>query len=350
VSETSALLNSLLLFVRRDSSRNHFGNRLCRHNDMSGVGCHPRIEDPDKISFLTTRSRNSELWFINNVKLEHATLGYLAKFAARYGTILYAFAIEGNHDQGVTKHPNCNRSDFMRDLNSSIARAVPRYVEEYPGGRFWGRRYSQEFIPNHTDDIEARFFYTVLQPVQDGLVPKISEYPGYNCFDDAIHGIERKFKVINWGKYNAAKKKNPKTPIKKYIEVVTLKYDRIPGYEHLSVKEYAELMKKKLEVHRQQVIADREARGLKSFLGREALLRMKPGSRPKKTKTSTIKSNRPRVLSVCLERWKDCMNWYFSKYFSYKYTSKQYRSGNLNIRFPAGMYLPMLKCRIVSSP
>jgi len=313
------------------------------------VGCHPRIEDPEKASFLTTRSRNSELWFINNVKLEHAILGFLAKYADRYGAKLYAFAIEGNHDQGVKKFPNMNRADFMRDLNSSIARAVPRYVEEYPGGRFWGRRYSQEFVPGN-EDIEARFFYTVLQPVQDGLVPKISDYPGYNCFHDAIYGIERKFKVVDWARYNAAKKRNPATPIQKYIEVVALKYERLPGYAHLSVTEYAELMKKKLEEHRLKVIADREARGLTSFVGREALLRMKPGSRPKKTKTSTRESHRPRVLSVCPHRRKECLDWYFSKYFEYKYASKLYRSGNLSVRFPVGMYPPMLKLNIVSSP
>jgi len=274
----------------------------------------------------------------------------LAKYSTLREVKLYAFAVEGNHNQGVSKFPKLNRADFMRDLNSSIARAVPRFTAEYPGGLFWGRRYSQEFIPDHPDDIEARFFYTVLQPVQDGLVPKISEYPGYNCFHDAIYGIVRKFKVINWGKYNAAKKRNPCTPIKKYEEIVVLKYERLPGYEHLSTKDYAKLMQKKLEEHRLRVIKDREARGLTGFVGREALLKIKRGSRPKKTKTSSIDSRRPRILSVCLERWKQWMNWYFSKYFAYKYASKQYRSGISNFRFPDGMYRPYLRHSVVLSP
>jgi len=314
------------------------------------VGSHPRIEDPDLASFLTTRSRNSELWFANNPKLEGAILGYLAKYSVRYGAKLYAFAIEGNHNQKVAKFPNCNRADFMRDLNSSIARAVPRYTEEYIGGRFWARRYSQEFIPDHVADIESRFFYTVLQPVQDGLVPKISEYPGYNCFNDAIHGIERKFKVINWQRYNAAKKRNPKTLIKKYEEIVTLKYDRLPGYEDLSIKDYSELMKKKLETYRQRVIKDRESRGLKGFIGREALLRVKRGSLPMKTKTSTTDSHRPRVLSVCPARRQVCLDWYFDKYFAYQKASKEYRSGNYNTKFPSGMYKPAIWYRVISSP
>ena len=63
------------------------------------MGYHARIEKNNVASFLTTRSRNSALWFINNHKLEEAILGYTAKFAARYNVKFYALAIEGNHIQ-----------------------------------------------------------------------------------------------------------------------------------------------------------------------------------------------------------------------------------------------------------
>lgn len=112
-------------------------------DEISYVGSHPRIEDPVLASFLTTRSRNSELWFVNNPELEQVILGYLAKYKDTREVKLYAFAIEGNHNQSVAKFPKMNRADFMRDLNSSIARAVPKHTMEYPGGRFWARRYSQ---------------------------------------------------------------------------------------------------------------------------------------------------------------------------------------------------------------
>ena len=133
--------------------------------------------------------------------LENVILSFVAKYSTRYGVKLYAQAIEGNHNQGPAMFHNLNRSSYMRDLNSSIARAVPRYTN-HGGGRFWGRRYSNEFLPNN-EDIEKYFFYTVLQPVQDGLVPKISEYPGYNCFHNAVWDRKRKFKVVKWGEYKS---------------------------------------------------------------------------------------------------------------------------------------------------
>lgn len=306
------------------------------------MGYHPRIESKTMASFVTTRSRNSELWFINNEPLAEAILGYLAKFATRYGVRLYAYAIEGNHIQCPAIFPNGNRADFMRDLNSCVARAIPRYCPEYPGGRYWGRRYSSEFLPGN-QDVENEFFYTVLQPVNDGLVEKISDYPGYNCFHDAVHAIPRKYKVINWGKYNADSRYK-KVSIEDYTEIAVLQYERLPGYEHLTQKQYAAMMFQKLEDRRQVVVQERYRNGL-GFAGREKLLKTKPGSRPKKTKTSSRTDHRPRVLSIDNVRRAECNAWYFLNHFEYKDCSRRYRAGDFTVEFPEGMYRPYCPAR-----
>jgi hypothetical protein len=298
---------------------------------------HPRIETAYLASFQTTRSRNSELWFIQNPKLEQAVLGRLAKISSRYGALVYAFAIEGNHVQFPGHFPGLNRADFMRDLNSAIATMMPFYVPSYDGGRFWGRRYSNEFVP--FNDLEESFFYTVLQPVQDGLVKRISEYPWYNCFHDAVWGIERKFKVVRRREFNAARKRNSQVNIKDYTDVFVLKYQRLPGYEHLSQREYALMMGKKLEERRQVIVEERLKAGL-GFLGREKLLRIKPGSKPRSTKTSTESSHRPRILSRNPEQRRAGLDWYFTCYILFKDASRRYRRGELNAEFPPGMYRP----------
>ena len=58
------------------------------------MGYHPRIETPDLATFVTTRTRNSELWFTNNRPVEKFALGLLAKLCERYKVKLYAFALE----------------------------------------------------------------------------------------------------------------------------------------------------------------------------------------------------------------------------------------------------------------
>lgn len=298
---------------------------------------HPRIESKDKASLATIRSRNSALWLINNKRLEEAILGYLAKFTHRYSAELYAFAIEGNHLHSAANYPLGNRSHFQRDFNSCTARAVARHVPNYPGGSLWDRRYSNEFIPEPSD-IEEYFFYIVLQPIKDGLVDRISEYPGYNCFHDAVNGIRRKFKVVNWAAYNERARWRKHVNIKDFIEVVELSYKRIPGYEALSQAEYKKLMLKKLEERRVQLIKERA----KPSVGTHALLSQKPGSLPKNSKTSTRLSHRPRILCSDPERRAFHKAWYFSVYFAFKEASLAFRAGDLNAIFPDGTYRPPL--------
>ena len=305
------------------------------------MGYHPRIESPNLVSFITTRSRNSRLWFINNPKLEERILAYIAKYTSKYHVKLYALAVEGNHIHLLAKFPLSNRSIFMRDLNSIISKLVPKYTKKYLGGTFWARRYSQEFIPDHKDDIEDRFFYTVLQPVQDGLVSKISDYPGYNCFNDAVSGISRKYKTINWTNYQKAKRKDLKVSIKDFEETHTLTFSRIDGYENLSQREYKKLMHTKLEERR--VIADKErSKENKTYLGVELLKQIEPGSLPKSTKSSTRHTKRPRVLSVCPLRRQEVLGFYFDCYNKFKQASHKLRNGIIDAIFPQGMFKPFL--------
>ncbi len=299
---------------------------------------HPRFECEKVASFQTTRTRNSQLWFVNNSKLEKAVLGYAARYATRYSVRLYALAIEGNHIQHVAHFPQCNRAHFMRDFNSSVARAVPRFQSNYPGGSLWQRRYSAEYLPGDSD-IEDRFFYTVLQPVNDGLVDDIRDYPGYNCFEDAINGTLRHFTVVKWKEYNDARRWNPDVSIEKYTETHTLQYARLPGYETLSQKQYTRIMRKKLK---DLTAAALKKRANKPAFGRRNLIKIVPGARPKSTKTSGRYQHRPRVLSKDPARRAAGKSWYFSRYIEYRHASKRYRAGELTTPFPAGTYRPPL--------
>jgi hypothetical protein len=300
---------------------------------------HPRIERADMCSFLTTRTRSSRLWFINNKALDEAILGYAAKYQQRYNVKLYALAIEGNHIQIPALFPDCNRAHFMRDFNACVARAVPRHVATHEGGGLWARRYSAEFVPGDAD-IEEQFFYTVLQAVQDGLVDKISQYPGYNCFHDAIWGIKRKVTVVNWAAYNAARRWNVQVKVKDYVEEFYLSYERLPGYEKLSQKEYAMLMMEKLEAARLRVLETRKKEGHAEPAGPEALKRLKPGARPWKTKTSGRFTHRPRVLSISPKRYAETTEWYFETYKEYHRASAKFRAGDFTVAFPRGSYRP----------
>jgi hypothetical protein len=308
------------------------------HKEGSLMSYHPRIECQDVASFQTTRARNSELWFVNNPELEEAILGYAARYATRYEIKMYALAIEGNHIQKVAHFPKANRAHFMRDFNSAVARSVPRFQPNYPGGHFWERRYSAEYLPGD-GDIEDRFFYTVLQPVQDGLVDDIADYPGYNCFEDAVRGRVRECKVIKWKEFNDARRWDRSVSIEDFTDICNLTYERLPGYEQLSQAEYEATMRRKLKERTAEAL---KRRGGKASLGAQRLLTIEAGSRPRRTKTSGPRDYRPRVLSRNPERRSAAQSWYFSMYFDYKRCSERYRGGDLEVQFPQGTYKPPL--------
>jgi len=296
---------------------------------------HARIETSEFASLSTTRSRNSELWFINNRRLENEVLGNLAKYAKRYEVALYAFAIEGSHVHDLAHYPKANRGVFHRDLNCSIAKSVMKHAVGYPGGRLWARRYSNEFLPD-AEDIEEYFFYVALQPVHDGLVDRLSEYPGYNFFNDAINGITRKFKIVRWKEYNDALRWDPNVKISSFTDIFELSYKRLPGYENLTQAEYRKVMLKKLEVKRKEAIAKRN----KPCMGAERLKQQIPGTPAKNPKKSKRYDHRPRILCVCPKRRRTANAWYFNLQFDFKEASAKYRSGDLETKFPPGTFKP----------
>ena len=305
------------------------------------MGYHPRIECKKIATFQTTRSRCSELWFVNNSALDQDILGYAAKYSAHHKVKLYAMAIEGNHIQFPAHFPKANRAHFMRDFNSLVAKAVARRQSSYPGGKLWARRYSAEYLPG-AQDIEEQFFYTVLQPVQDGLVDDIKDYPGYNCFEDAISGVTRKYPVVNWKAYNDTRRWDPTVTIEEFTELHDLRYERLPGYKNLPRAEYMKLMREKLRERTVQVLEERQSpKGTKrKSLGAKALKEVKPGASPRSTKTSSRYQHRPRILSKDNERRAQGKSWYFSIYFKYREVSEKFRGGDLRAKFPAGTYRP----------
>lgn len=64
-------------------------------------------------------------------------------------------------------------------------------------------------------------------------------------------------------------------PIEKLTKLCTLKYDRLPGYEKLSQRQYKSMMRKKLKERTAQIV---QARDGKPSLGAARLKEIKPGA------------------------------------------------------------------------
>ena len=299
-----------------------------------------RREDKKRVSLVTSKTTNNLLWFVNDAIPALVILGYLSKYQKKHGVIIYAFVIMGNHYHIVASFPNQNRAAFFRDFNSIVGKLATVHITEYQGGKFFRARYAEQALPLVVD-LEDKVYYCALQAVKSGLCDKISDYPGYNSFYDATHGIKREYEVVNWTKYNKARKRRRDVSIRDFTETFELEYTRIPGCEEMSHKDYVLKTEKELAERREKVIKERVDSGKTKFMGREALLRQKPGAAPHKSKTSTRDSYRPLAISRESSEVAKFIDEHFADVDIYKQASKAYRAGDKEAKFPPGTYKPV---------
>ena len=296
-------------------------------------------EREDLVFFSTTRTLNSKLWFVNNPRLQERMLAFLARYQEMFGVVIYAFIVMGNHYHLLAAFPRNNKKAFFTAFNAIIARLTNTYVREFEGGKLWGRRARSIPMGDHID-IKHQFFYTALNPVGASLTHRLSEYEGYNSWHDALTNKKRSFKIFLRQTYYNRKRRNPRTTKEQCTVTHTLAYSRLPGYEHLSQKDYLSMMIKELEERRVKLVEERSAAG-QGFATPAKLREQRPGAKPRFTKTSKRNSKRPLILTRCAELKKQFLEWYFTMRQKYKLASLRYRSGVLDAEFPPGTYRPI---------
>lgn len=297
-----------------------------------------RIEDPEVIFFIGTRTMNSRLWFVNNDDLHRAIYAFLAKYQELYGVIIYGFVLMGNHYHLVAQFPRSNMAAFMQAFNAIIAKLVQTHVPQFPGGKLWGKRYSAKALPRN-QDVQHWWLYTVLNPVSTGLVKFPDQYRTCNSFEDSVTGRERSFRLFLSSEYNEAERRGHNPDKEAYFRMYTLKYTRLPGYEPLPAEEYERTMRTLREARRLEYIEALEQDKYR-FPPPEVLRLTKPGAVPRKTKTSTWDSYRALVLTLCSETRKRCVDEYFNIRKQFLEASARFLAGELAVIFPYGTYRP----------
>lgn len=301
-----------------------------------------KYEDGSTIFFITSRTIGARIWFNMRAQLDYDIVAYLAKCQKRYSAIIYAFCIQGNHYHLIARFPGMNKSSFMRDFNSMIAKLVKKHQERFTDGKLWARRYADQVF-KRDQDVEQWFFYTALNPVHAGLSKDPKIHPGYNSFDDAVNAIDRIYTVTNWSLYQDKVRYNPSLKKEDFDEEFTLHYTRLPGFEEMSASEYASHMLSKMKVMNQEAIDERLDRDL-GFMPPEQLKSIKPGSTPRNVKVSERYSLRPLILTSCQQTRSDYLKWYFGLQDEYTISSNLYRKGEDSVKFPKGTYKPPKLC------
>lgn len=297
------------------------------------------VESEEYLWFITTRTLNERLWFLNNPTLEYYILAFLAKYSEIYEVELYAFCLMGNHYHLLARFPKKNRASFLRSFNSIIAKLVSSYVSNYPGGKLWGRRAKVQAVPITNCCLDT-FLYSALNPTSAGLVKDPKNYPSYNSFDDAINNNIKTFKMLNRSKYYRRKQYDEHARKQDFIEMYCLSFKRLPIYQEASQSEYKKIILNKYEEKRKELIRDKKDKN-KDFPLISNILKISTGASPYKSKKSNRDSKRPLILTKCFETKKLYLNWYFGIVEAFRNAVSKFSSGITDTIFPPGTYRPV---------
>ncbi len=304
-----------------------------------------RIEHPDTVYFITSKTIGGRLWFIHNSRLEHHVLSYLARYQELYGVILYGFIFMGNHYHMVAKFPQANKADFFRSFNAMFAKLVNSYVDNFDSGKLWSRRYTDQQLPRN-EDIEHWWLYCTLNPVTSGLTQNLSSYKSYNSVFDVIRNRKRIFYVFEKSKYNEHLRRKGHACKNDFITRHHLTFSRLPGLESMTEKEFRKVLTDKIEQRRIQEVENRRQAG-KGFASPQALRITQVGSKPHGSLGLQKNTARPIVLSLCLKTRQRYLDKYNSVRKVYQRASIDLRNGNSQAIFPCGTYKPTVSVNVM---
>jgi putative transposase len=137
-------------------------------------------------TYLVTRTTVMSLFLLTPSETVNQIMEYCIALAARgRGILLHAVSVESNHFHMVVTDTEGRLSDFMQELNRSVARCLlDHYRARFPKRRLdsvWS--HAQSFCATlliSPDAMLDKIVYTLTNPVKDGLVHEYRKWPGFN--------------------------------------------------------------------------------------------------------------------------------------------------------------------------
>jgi hypothetical protein len=226
-------------------------------------------------------------------------------------------------------------AEFMRHLNSNLALEMGNlYDWRY---RLWGSRYSAITISNEEEAQVRRLKYILAAGVKEGLVGKVTDWPGVHCGRQLLEGKKLEGKWINRTYLYRQRRSGMKIDPKDATTIETLSFSKLPCWGHLSPEEYQERVADLIGQAEHEGAIMRQAEGRK-VVGRKAILRKSAHFAPAKQK----KSRRPLFFAASKETYKRLIESFRDFLSAYLEASARLRSGHRDTVFPENCFPPSL--------
>lgn len=192
----------------------------------------------------------------------------LGEAAARFEITLHGFVAMSNHAHMVIRDNQGNFPEFLAHLHKMIAKAMNAHLGRWEN--FWATEQTNAVYLVEPDDRFRKLIYVLANPVTAGLVDRISDWPGASSL--GLHLSGRSCTIARPRGY--FRSEDGPMP-----DMVTIRLERIEGFEELSDKEWIDKLAIALREQEEGAREKRRKDGQR-VLGRKAVLQSQPTDTP----------------------------------------------------------------------
>ena len=255
-------------------------------------------------------------------------IGTLARLQRRHGMRICGFVYLSNHVHVLLRPDSVEQlANFMRDLNSKIAREAGRL--HYWRETLWGRRYTDVLVSQEPEAQELRLRYLLAQGTKEGLVASPKQWPGASSTQALLSGDTMEGVWIDRTEQYEAFQRKESNPDWRFTTTHRLELSPIPCWDHLPWHQRAARV-------RAMVREIEEETAGRSVLGVEAILAQDPHGSPS---TPRPRSPAPRFHAVEQQVRKALEIAYRAFRYAYQEASEALRASKKAI-FPPGCFAP----------
>ncbi len=294
------------------------------------------IPDPHTLVSITGRTVQGRFLFKPGPAFNDRLLGILGRAQRRHNLTLIAISVLSNHFHILAVPESARQlAAFMRDFKSKLAREVNRLTGW--SGPVFERRYEMSVVTDEERAQIERLSYVLAQSVKEGLVERVSEWPGVHSAAALIEGTPLTGHWFDRTREYAARNQKEEITRLQFATEEAVILSPLPCWAHLPPETYRARIAGLVEDIETEAALARSFQG-EPVLGVEAILAKDPQHRP----ASIARSPAPRVhaaTKAARKAFYDAYAWFVA---AFRQAAEKLRQGDRNASFPTGSFPPAL--------
>jgi REP element-mobilizing transposase RayT len=279
---------------------------------------------PGRTYFISRRCTQRQMFLRPDSTVNQIIEYCLAEAVERFEVTLHAYEVMSNHLHMIIRDNLGNFPEFLAHFHKMVAKAMNALLGRWEN--FWATEQPNAVYLPESSDRFAKLIYLLANPVAADLVDRVSDWPGASSYSMHLSGRARTVKRPRVY-FRAKKSKMP--------EEVTLRIERLEGYEDLSEAEWQTEIQNAVRIEEERARAERQAAG-RTVLGRKAVMRVKPTDVPKSV--APRRGLRPHL--ACMNEERRVAELLALDEFRAKRREalERLQAGELDVVFPYGTY------------